>query len=263
VSSSLSSSCPAIEGKGDRPSAERSDGGRGAGRDETLSTKAKRRVRRPLHHASRGPPPPLSRGRTTQLPVLALRFLFAPRALPTVSRNGPPQEGGGAPKGAYCETTPRYRSVAAGRVRGARRFWRTRSPSGALPRLSPETSRPKAQSGPALHGSANGCDSVRHPGSELLADRRRGRPGGFPNRPRMELRTPSQAPLPPASIGRHRLTSLKTSEMESFSSAGGVDSRNSGGARYLVDMTGIFFRCLFDSQALKLWHCRHDSHLPN
>jgi hypothetical protein len=82
-----------------------------------------------------------------------------------------------------------------------------------------------AQSGPALHGSANGCDSVRHPGSELLADRRRGRPGGFPNRPRMELRTPSRAPLPLASTGRHRLTSLGTSRMESFSSASGVDSR--------------------------------------
>ncbi len=65
-----------------------------------------------------------------------------------------------------------------------------------------------AQSGPALHGSANGCDSVRHPGSQLLADLRRGRPGEFPNRPRTRLRAPSRAPLPLASIGRHRLTSL-------------------------------------------------------
>ena len=78
-----------------------------------------------------------------------------------------------------------------------------------------------AQSGPALHGSANGCHSVRHPGSQLLADLRRGRPGEFPNRPRMELRTPSRAPLPLASIGRHRLTSLRTSEMDSFSSCMG------------------------------------------
>ncbi len=36
-----------------------------------------------------------------------------------------------------------------------------------------------AQSGPALHGSGD----VRYPGSQLLADRRRGRPGEFPNRP--------------------------------------------------------------------------------
>ena len=42
------------------------------------STKVQRRVRSPLHHASRGPPPPLSRGRKKESPVLALRFLFAP-----------------------------------------------------------------------------------------------------------------------------------------------------------------------------------------
>ncbi len=64
-----------------------------------------------------------------------------------------------------------------------------------------------AQSGPALHGS----DDMRYPGSQLLADLRRGRPGEFPNRPRMELRAPFRAPLPLASIGRHRLTSLRTS----------------------------------------------------
>ncbi len=74
-----SSSCPAIAGKGDHPSAERLDGGRGAGRDETLSTKAKRRVRRPLHHASRGPPPPLSRrAENITLRSRAALFVCAP-----------------------------------------------------------------------------------------------------------------------------------------------------------------------------------------
>ena len=51
-----------------------------------------------------------------------------------------------------------------------------------------------AQSGPALHGSANGCNSVRHPGSQLLADRRRGRPGEFPNRPNTVCETAPGAP---------------------------------------------------------------------
>ena len=50
---------PAKAGRGDRPKG----GGRGAGLAEFLSTKVKRRVERPLHHASHGPPPPLSRGR--------------------------------------------------------------------------------------------------------------------------------------------------------------------------------------------------------
>ncbi len=98
-----------------------------------------------------------------------------------------------------------------------------------------------AQSGPALHGSANGFNSVRHPGSQLLADRRRGRPGEFPNRPRMRLLAPSRAPLPLASIGRHRLTSLKTSRMISFSSPCSIRSRNSRDARHLSDATRIFF----------------------
>jgi hypothetical protein len=39
-----------------------------------------------------------------------------------------------------------------------------------------------------------------------------------------------------------------------------VDSRNSGDAPHRIDPTRLFFRCLFDSRACKLWHCRHDSH---
>jgi hypothetical protein len=48
--------------------------------------------------------------------------------------------------------------------------------------------------------------------------------------------------------------------MISFSSRRGVRSRNSGGPRYPPDLTRLFFRCLFDSQAHELWHCCHDSH---
>jgi hypothetical protein len=55
------SSCPALAGKGDRLAQQ--GGGRGVGRNDTLATTAERRVRRPLHHASHGPPPPLARGR--------------------------------------------------------------------------------------------------------------------------------------------------------------------------------------------------------
>ena len=133
--------------------------------------------------------------------VLALRFLFAPRGLPKLGTNGPPQRE--AERRKARGWIPRSRTSGAPlalRFRGARSFGETRSPSGALPRLSPETFRSKAQSGPALHGSANGYDSVRHPGSQLLADRRRGRgrgrgrgrPGGFPNRPNAVCETASR-----------------------------------------------------------------------
>ena len=84
-------------------------------------------------------------------------LLTAPRVLPTMFTNGRlkehdpekcsrfsdqimlPQKGGGAPKGAVVDTAGPLTSVAACLcAHGARRFWRTRSPSGALPRLSPK-----------------------------------------------------------------------------------------------------------------------------
>ena len=84
-------------------------------------------------------------------------LLTAPRVLPTMFTNGRlkehdpekcsrfsdqimlPQKGGGAPKGAVVDTAGPPTSVAACLcAHGARRFWRTRSPSGALPRLSPK-----------------------------------------------------------------------------------------------------------------------------
>ena len=39
--------------------------------------------------------------------------------------------------------------------------------------------------------------------------------------------------------------------MESFSSSGGLDSRNSVGASHLFDVTRFFFRYLFDSRRAK------------
>ena len=71
-----------------------------------------------------------------------------------------------------------------------------------------------AQSGPALHGSANGCHSVRHPGSQLLADRRRGRPGEFPNRPRNEVTSPIPGTAPAPLQGSSREASPVIGEQD-------------------------------------------------
>ena len=92
-----------------------------------------------------------------------------------------------------------------------------------------------AQSGPALRGRGNRPLPVQlapsGPADEV------GRPGEFPNRLEMELRAPSRAPLPLASIGRHRLTSRKTSRMDSFSSSASPDQQIPGGDRHPVDPT--------------------------
>jgi hypothetical protein len=50
------------------------------GCDETPATTVKPRARRPLHHASHGPPPPLSRGRINDT-VLAARFLIRAKVM--------------------------------------------------------------------------------------------------------------------------------------------------------------------------------------
>jgi hypothetical protein len=68
-------SAPAIAGEGDRPKG----GGGGAGHDDTLATKAKRRVRGPFHRARARSPFPASRGRmdainqTGSTPILRRR----------------------------------------------------------------------------------------------------------------------------------------------------------------------------------------------
>ena len=74
-----STSRPATAGRGDR--AQR--GGRGAGVGEFSSNENKRRVTRPLHHTTRGPPPPLSRWRISAI-ILAARL--RPRVLQNLSR---------------------------------------------------------------------------------------------------------------------------------------------------------------------------------
>ena len=68
-----------------------------------------------------------------------------------------------------------------------------------------------AQSGPALHGS----DDMRYPGSQLLADLRRGRPGEFPNRLRAECMAPPAGPpsLPLGEYPRPKGPSQTVSEV--------------------------------------------------
>jgi hypothetical protein len=152
-------------------------------------------------------------------PVLAAR-LFAPEFCQT-ARKGPPRankehdpekclrfsdqimlpkKGGGAPKGAGVDTAGPPTSVAARLAIIAARApfgnalaFRRSTAALAKPRQNLSALAQSAQSGPALHGRGQ---PIRAPGSQLLADLRRGRPGEFPNRLGKGLRTPSRAPLP-------------------------------------------------------------------
>ena len=130
----------------------------------------------------------LRSARNDELHYSRAALFLAPRALPHVFTNGPPQKGGGAPKGAY---RGRAGAQAERRLycahRGARRFWRTRSPLGALPRFSPRL-LPLGSVRSRASWDRDACASVT-PGSQLLADppipiRLGGGPGEFPNRPR-------------------------------------------------------------------------------
>ena len=130
----------------------------------------------------------------TNVLVLALRFLLAPRALPARHETGLQTHKG---RRSAERRVLRDRSAQSQRCRwaGSRRAplladaLAFRRSTAALAKGLPAL----AQSGPALHGRGQ---PIRAPGSQLLADRRRGRPGEFPNRPRTRLRAPSRAPLP-------------------------------------------------------------------
>ena len=178
--------------------------------------------------------------------ILALRFFWRPELCQRCSRTGLQTNirGGGAPKDAGVDT-----AFPAGRRnwpvrsvrRGARRFWRTRSPSGALPRLSPSfyprlspvprftvaaTCATRAASswqtgvvaGRASFRTARGRSYEPHPGHRSRS-----------------INRPSPVDVP------------WTSEMKSFSSLGGADSRNSARRRHPHESDADFFSCLFDS----------------
>jgi hypothetical protein len=147
----------------------------------------------------------------------------------------------------------RYRGRAQAERRLCLRLIAARAPFGkrarlpALYRGSCQGLSTLAQSGPALHGSGD----VRYPGSQLLADLRRGRPGEFPNRPRTELRAPSRAPLSPASIGRHRLTSLGRARWVLLVRRGVMIQEIPRDAAISLNLMQNFFGCLFDSHRRK------------
>jgi hypothetical protein len=113
--------------------------------------------------------------------VLALRFCSRPEVCQRFNETGLPKKGASAERRIL-----RDRSAQSERCRwaGSRRApllgdaLAFRRSTAALAntfrrRLSPV---PRFMAAPTDH-------SVRRPGSQLLADRRRGRPGGFPNRP--------------------------------------------------------------------------------
>ena len=142
------------------PSVARSakDGGRGAGLNVSPASTTKRRVRRPLHHAPRGPPPPLSRGRIQAI-VLAMRLGTRGllHALRKPVQHAPNNEGGRS-----AERRVRFLPCPAGP--GARHAsecchssaLRARSPCGAPPRHSPVGLRRPAQLQAMLPGTRVG-----------------------------------------------------------------------------------------------------------
>jgi hypothetical protein len=155
---------------------------------------------RPLHHTSHGPPPPLSRVRISEI-VLAARS-FAPELCCTARKRASKQIKG---RRSAERRGGRYRGPADQRCRSSLRSSRralllgTRSPSGALPRLSPnlaKTSRPwlswlspvprfmvaDNRSAPRAASSWRTC---------VVAGR-----ASFRTASRTRLRTPSRAPLP-------------------------------------------------------------------
>jgi hypothetical protein len=144
----------------------------------------------------------------TSTVVLAARFLFAPEACFTKATKAlPPIKGGGAPKGARVVAAlalPKRRAACVCAYRGARPLsgdtLAFRRSTAALAKTSRSWLSPVPRFMVADTRSAPRAASSWQTGVC--------RPGEFPNRPRMKLRAPSRAPLPLASIGRHRLTSL-------------------------------------------------------
>jgi hypothetical protein len=218
------------------------------GLNETLATKTKRRVRRPFHHASRGPPPPLSRGRMCDI-VLALRFLFAPRGLLNKRHESfaSKQRGGGAPKGARVDSAgPPTSDYALPCVhRGARPFLRIalafRRSTAALARgleslrLSPvprfmvadNRSAPRAASSWQT-GDVAGRASFRTARGQAYE--------AYPGHRSRSINQPSPVDVP------------WPSEMGLFSSSHGASSRNSVETRHPSDLTQVLFVYLFDSR---------------
>ena len=180
------------------------------------------------------------------IPSSRCAFLLAPRALRQATARKAPTKGRSAER-RTLETAPRIRALPPCGFAARAPFVR-RARLSALYRGSCQSLPASAQSGPALHGSGQ---PIRSPGSQLLADRRRGRPGGFPNRPNAVCETaPGHR-----SRSTFRIASGMcpwTSEMDSFSSPRGANSRNSSERSQPFDVMQIFPRSLFDDGAREL-----------
>jgi len=175
-----------------------------------------RHLRGPLHHlaAQGGPSPPLPRGRKASNPVLAARFLrprFVARQETKASRTN---KGEAERRKAHTEAALAHkRSAACIALIAARAAFGGRARLPALYRGSCQ--RPLGlRLSPVSRFMV--ADNRSAPRAASSWQTRVGGPGEFPNRPRMELRAPSRAPLPLASIGRHRLTSLTTSRIRNL-----------------------------------------------
>jgi hypothetical protein len=229
------------------------------------------------------PPSPLPRGRMKHgSPVLTPRFLFAPRAFrPTMSLTASPapfsKRGSGTPRDALSNPRRAARGCPhpdpppqAGEGMGG-----GSSPLGVPLRLSPGRQLvPKALHQAMLRETVRGVRSCtaaptgeRRPRAsprELPAPEKRtkhclrtastshtGPSAGtmMPDAARERVTNPpAGTALAPSQGVSSRRTSLRKARWESFSSEGGMDSRNSGGCRHLFDLTRLFFRCLFDSR---------------
>ncbi len=175
---------PRDSGAGDRTKC----GGRGAGFNDCSDPTTKRRVRSPLHHAARGPPPPLSRGQMRDL-ILAMRLGI--RALLHASRkpvqHAPINEGGGAPKGAHFICRARRGPARAARTNVATR------PRFGRARLS------------ALHRGARRAGRIQHRLSLSPALPKTRRIGRYPLPPVLSLpRSAETGPSAGRSVARGR-----------------------------------------------------------
>jgi hypothetical protein len=165
-------------------------GGRGVGLDDFPAKTTKLHLRSPLHHAARGPPPPLRGGGCT--PSFS-RCGYRIRGLLHAARKPvhTPQitKGGGAPKGAYlfavpggARRAPRQRMLPSVRASGALALRRSTAvlaaPDASGHRLSPSPALPETRRIRALPSAAclslpRSAETGRRAGRAVT----RGRPG--------------------------------------------------------------------------------------
>ena len=186
-----------------------------------------------------------------------MRFLFAPEFCLGFARHGtkawPPESEGRRSADRRGPAAHRSGGTAGHRTTRVRtapnrcgaRLALRRARLAALRGGSRRSLSALAQSGPALHGSGQ---PVRSPGSQLLADRRRGRPGGFPNRPRAVCETAPGTALAPL-FGSHPDSVPSASERRRFYSTRAACQASSPIARQRPDSALLFAPPLASAEA--------------